>query len=47
VVQLYAIVDHQRNYAASSCDCVAHRFGHALDHPERARTYPTDLTDAE
>jgi transposase len=47
VVQLYAIVDHERNYAASTCNCVAHRFGHALDHPERARTYPTDLTDAE
>ena len=47
MVQLYAIDDHERNYAASICDCVAHRFGHALDHPERARTYPTDLTDAE
>lgn len=44
---MYAIVDHERNYAASICDCVAHRFGHALDHRERARTYPTDLTDAE
>ena len=47
MVQLYAIVDHERNYAAFTCNCVAHRFGHALDHPERARTYPTDLTDAE
>jgi transposase len=47
VVQLYAIVDHERNYAVSTCDCVAHRFGHALDHPERARAYPTDLSDAE
>jgi transposase len=47
VVQLYAIVDHERNYAASICDCVAHRFGHAADHRGRARTYPTDLTDTE
>lgn len=47
MVQLYAFADHERNYAASTCDCVAHRFGHAADHPDRVRAYPTDLTDAE
>jgi transposase len=47
VVQLYAIVDHERNYAASTCDCVVHRFGHANDHPDRGPVYPTDLSDAE
>jgi transposase len=30
-----------------SCDCLAHRFGNAGDHPVRARAYPTDLTDAQ
>jgi transposase len=47
VVQLYAFASHERNYAASRCDCAAHRFGHAADHPEREPVYPTDLTDAE
>jgi transposase len=47
VVQLYGIVPPERNYAASTCDCVPHRFGHAADHPDRARAYPTDLTDPE
>ncbi|WP_282700184.1 transposase [Streptomyces sp. CC219B] len=35
------------NSAAPSCDCVAHRFGNAADHPERVRRYPSDMTDAE
>jgi transposase len=46
-MQLYALGNLERNYAASRCDCVAHRFGHAADHPERVTRYPTDLTDAE
>ena len=47
MVQLYGILSPERNYAASTCDCVPHRFGHAADHPDRVRTYPTDLTDPE
>lgn len=47
VMQLYGIGSRERNYTASNCDCVAHRFGHAADHPDRAPTYPTDLTDPE
>jgi transposase len=46
-MQLYGIVPFERNYTASTCDCVPHRFGHAVDHPDRARAYPTDLIDAE
>ena len=47
MVQLYAFTSPERNYAASTCDCVPHRFGHAADHPDRTHTYPTDLTDPE
>lgn len=47
MVQLYAIAGLERNYAASTCDCVAHRFGHANDHPDREPVYPTDLSEAE
>ena len=47
MVQLYGILSLERNYAASTCDCVPHRFGHAADHPDRVRAYPTDLTDPE
>jgi transposase len=46
-MQLYALADHERKYTASSCDCAAHRFGHANDHPEREPAYPTDLSNAE
>lgn len=30
-----------------SCNCLAHRFGNAADRPQRARVYPTDLTDEQ
>ena len=45
--QLYALAPVEFNSAAPSCDCVAHRFGNAADHPERVRWYPSDMTDAE
>ena len=35
------------NSRVSACDCLAHRFGNAGDRPERARRYPSDMTDAE
>lgn len=35
------------NSGVSPCDCLAHRFGNAADGGERARRYPSDLTDAE
>lgn len=30
-----------------SCDCLAHVYGNAADHPDRVRRYPSDMTDAE
>ena len=45
--QLYAFAPVEFNSVAPSCDCVAHRFGNAADHPERVRRYPSDMTDAE
>lgn len=45
--QLYVLAPVEFNSAAPSCDCVAHRFGNAADHPERVRRYPSDMTDAE
>lgn len=30
-----------------SCDCLAHRLGGAAGQPDRARRYPSDLSDAE
>ena len=35
------------NSVSRSCDCLAHVYGNAADRPERARWYPSDLTDAE
>ncbi|MGW1094014.1 transposase, partial [Streptomyces sp. NPDC002596] len=32
---------------APGCDCLAHRFGNAADHPDRARCYDSDMSDAE
>ncbi|MCG6497686.1 IS5 family transposase [Kitasatospora sp. A2-31] len=34
-------------FGVSPCDCLAHQFGNAADHPDRTRRYPSDLTDAE
>jgi transposase len=45
--QLYVLAPVEFNSVAPSCDCVAHRFGNAADHPERVRRYPSDMTDAE
>jgi transposase len=45
--QLYVLAPVEFNSATPTCDCVAHRFGNAADHPERVRRYPSDMTDAE
>ena len=29
------------------CDCLAHVYGNAADHPDRERRYPSDMSDAE
>lgn len=35
------------NSPTRSCDCLAHRFGNAGDHPDREPRYPSDMSDAE
>lgn len=45
--QFYAFAPVELNSGSPSCDCVAHRFGNAADHPERVRRYPSEMTDAE
>lgn len=45
--QLYVLAPVEFNSVAPTCDCVAHRFGNAADHPERVGRYPLDMTDAE
>jgi hypothetical protein len=44
---LYVSEPVQFNSAAPSCDCLAHVYGNAADHPDRVRRYPSDMTDAE
>jgi transposase len=45
--QLYAPEPVHFNSPAVSCDCLAHVYGNAADHPDRVRRYPSDMTDAE
>ncbi|GAA1218275.1 hypothetical protein GCM10009578_071020 [Streptomyces rhizosphaericus] len=40
-------VIRQSNWAAPSCDRLAHVYGNAVDRSERQRRYPTDMTDGE
>ena len=44
---MYVSEPVQFNSAAPSCDCLAHVYGNAADHPERERRYPSDMSDAE
>lgn len=43
----YASESVQFNSVAPSCDCLAHVYGNAADHPDRVRRYPSDMTDEE
>jgi transposase len=45
--QLYVVEVQGSNSATPSCDCLAHVYGNAADQPDRARRYPSDMTDAE
>ncbi|MGR8006944.1 IS5 family transposase [Streptomyces hypolithicus] len=47
VLQSVALAAMTSNSGVSRCDCLAHRFGNAGDHPDRAARYPSDTTDAE
>ena len=44
---VYAIAPVDFNSPAASCDCLAHTYGNAADHPERTPRYPSDMSDAE
>ena len=44
---LYAVEGAGLNSAGVSCDCLAHRFGNAADHPGRRPVYDTDMTDEQ
>lgn len=44
---LYAPAHVDFNSTVASCDCLAHVYGNAADHPDRVRRYPSDMTDAE
>jgi hypothetical protein len=44
---LYASKPVDFNSPAVSCDCLAHVYGNAADHPDRERRYPSDTSDAE
>ncbi|MGW6982324.1 IS5 family transposase [Streptomyces sp. NPDC054932] len=43
----YSPAPTEFNSSAVSCDCLAHVYGKAADHPDRERWYPSDMTDAE
>lgn len=45
--QLYVATSEESSSSTPECDCLAHRFGNAADHPGRRRRYGTDMTDAE
>jgi transposase len=45
--QLYVVAFRESSSAAPSCDCLAHVYGNAVDHGERVRRYPSDMSDAE
>ncbi|MDN3060033.1 hypothetical protein PH213_37040 [Streptomyces sp. SRF1] len=44
---LYASEPVDFNSPFVSCDCLAHVYGNAADHPDRVRRYPSDMTDAK
>lgn len=45
--QSYALAPEESNSPTPSCDCLAHVYGNAADHPDRAPRYGSDMTDAE
>ncbi|MFD4318927.1 IS5 family transposase [Streptomyces sp. NPDC058548] len=44
---MYASELVEFNSLAVSCDCLAHVYGNAADHPGREPRYPSDMSDAE
>lgn len=45
--QLYVVTSVQSSSPTRGCDCLAHRFGNAADHPDREPRYGSDMTDGE
>lgn len=44
---LYAPAPTEFNSSVVLCDCLAHVYGNAADHPDRERRHPSDMTDGE
>lgn len=44
---VYAPAPVDFNSPGVSCDCLAHVYGNAADHPDRVRRYPSDMSDEE
>ncbi|GHB84016.1 hypothetical protein GCM10010347_63680 [Streptomyces cirratus] len=44
---LYAPAPVRFNSPAARCDCLAHVYGNAADHPDRVRWYPSDMTESK
>lgn len=45
--RLYVVTSAESSSATPGCDCLAHRFGNAADHPGREPRYTSDVSDAE
>jgi len=41
------VVVAESSSSTRGCDCLAHRFGNAVDWPERQSRYGSDMSDAE
>jgi transposase len=44
---LYVVTPAESSSSTPGCDCLAHRFGNAADHPDRQPRYGSDMSDAE
>jgi hypothetical protein len=47
VPQLHVVESAQSSRSTPECDCLAHRFGNAADHPGHRPGYSSHMTDAE
>jgi transposase len=45
--RVYVLAPVESNALSALCDCLAHRFGNAADHPGRRPRFGSDMTDAE
>ncbi|BBC28981.1 hypothetical protein SGFS_002720 [Streptomyces graminofaciens] len=45
--QSFALGSVESNSSSRTCDCLAHRFGNAVDGPQRLPRYGSDMTETE